>query len=416
MKRWWGRGRALRHSRLQTVLAVVSIAIAVALPVVLVSVGGGVSSHELANIENAGYQLVVSAPGVHGITSAHKFSQSLLSIAGITAASPTLTVQVDAYASSKGNATSIFAEGVLPDQFSPTLGPTESGLFPSPLPLGDPTDSVHYAGGNYSGPATDDAIIASTFADTSHLAVGDTLLLSPTANRTLGTEYLVTGTFNTLVPGFGPAEALTVVVPLSDLQVLAGVGKGNVGAFDAADSVQLAVAGSIADNPTALAHLKTEVQAHSGYYSVTSLSQEAAQLQSASGLLTGFYLALSSVGLTVGLLFLALVLLRRVESDRRSIGIRRALGLSGRSIAREILVGGAILALLGGATGVVAGYLIVEVLATWATSAVREAAQLAVFSPLELTELVAGVVGLSLLAGAVATRAALRIPITEALR
>jgi putative ABC transport system permease protein len=127
-------------------------------------------------------------------------------------------------------------------------------------------------------------------------------------------------------------------------------------------------------------------------------------------------LALSSVGLTVGLLFLALVLLRRVESDRRSIGIRRALGLSGRSIAREILVGGAILALLGGATGVVAGYLIVEVLATWATSAVREAAQLAVFSPLELTELVAGVVGLSLLAGAVATRAALRIPITEALR
>jgi putative ABC transport system permease protein len=149
---------------------------------------------------------------------------------------------------------------------------------------------------------------------------------------------------------------------------------------------------------------------------VSSLDQEAQQLEAASGVLTGFYLALSSVALTVGLLFLALVLVRRVEADRRSIGIRRALGLPGRWIAREIVSDGLVLAALGSLVGVVGGYLIVEALATWGSAAVQEAARLALFAPATLGAIVVGVLALSLLAGAVATRSALRVEITEALR
>jgi len=36
----WGRGGSLRHSRLQLILAVAAVGTAVALPVVLLSVGG----------------------------------------------------------------------------------------------------------------------------------------------------------------------------------------------------------------------------------------------------------------------------------------------------------------------------------------------------------------------------------------
>jgi len=158
------------------------------------------------------------------------------------------------------------------------------------------------------------------------------------------------------------------------------------------------------------------VQALFPYYGVSSLTQEAEQLQSASGVLTGFYLALSSVGLTIGLLFLALVLLRRVERNRRSIGIRRALGVPGRAIAAGILGDGAALAFAGALGGVLGGYLLVEAMAAWATSAVQEAARLAVFDPVVIAELVLGVVSLSLLAGATATRSALRVEISEALR
>ncbi len=397
-------------------IAVAAVATAVALPVVLISVGGGVSSHELANLENAGYQIVVSAAGVHGITHAHNYTAEILSIGGVTAASPVLSVTVDAFTSASATPSPVLAEGVIPDQFTPTLSPTESGLFPAPLPLGDPTDAVHYAHGTYSGPATYDVIVSTPYAAAHRVSVGDRLILSPVANRSVGTTYNVTGTFGVPPTVLGPTGAFAVIVPLSDLQTMTGFAGGSAVAPDAVDTIQVAVTGSVATNPGALDQLRNEVQALFPYYGVSSLTQEAQQLQSASGVLTGFYLALSSVGLTVGLLFLALVLLRRVEADRRSIGVRRALGISGRSIAGEIVWDGATLALTGAVAGVLGGYLIVVALAAWATSAVQEAAQLAVFDPVILGELVAGVVALSLLASAVATRTALRMPISEALR
>lgn len=411
----WGRIGSLRHSRLQLVLAVASIATAVALPVVLVSVGGGVAAHELANIQNAGYQIVVSAAGVHGITNSHRYAAEILAVPGVTAASPVLSVTIAAFAPS-GSEAPVLAEGVIPRQFTPTLSPAEAALFPSPLPLGDPTDSVHYANGTYDGPATYDVLVSSPYADEFHIAVGQKMVLSPVANRTLGISYNVTGVFGVPPTALGPTGAFAVLLPLSDLQTLTGFAGGAAAAPDAADTIQVAVAGSVADNPNALDQLRDRIQTLFPLYGVSSLTQEAQQLEAASGVLTGFYLALSSVGVTVGLLFLSLVLLRRVEADRRSIGIRRALGIPGRAIAGEIVWSGAVLAILGSVLGVVAGYTIVEALARWATSAVQEAAQLAVFSPLLLGELVAGIVGLSLLAGAVAARAALRTEITEALR
>ena len=411
----WGRGGSLRHSRLQLVLAVAAVGTAVALPVILLSVGGGVSSHELADLSNAGYQIVVSASGDHGIEHAHSYTDRILAVPGVTAASPTLSIDIDAFSPS-GAVTPVLAEGVIPDQFTPTLGPAESGLFPSPLPLGDPTDSVHYANGSYSGPETFKVLVSQPYALSEHVSVGDTLLLSPVDNRAQGETYNVTGEFALLPTAIGENAAFVVLLPLSNLQAMTDYGATPAIVPDAADSIEVAVTGAVASNPTALAHVQNEIQALFNLYSVSSVSQEALQLQSAAGVLTGFYLALSSVGLAVGMMFLALVLLRRVESDRRSIGIRRALGISGRSIAGEILRDGSTHAFLGAAVGVAVGYFVVEGLATWTTGNVQEAAKLAIFDPLTLGGLVVLVIALSLLAGAVAVRTALRIEISEALR
>jgi ABC-type lipoprotein release transport system permease subunit len=414
--RRFGRGGSLRHTRLQLVLAVAAIGAAVALPVVLISVGGGVAAHELANLENAGYQIVVSASGLHGISGAHALSDRILALPSVTAASPVLSIAIDAV-SPHGKLSPVLAEGVVPTEFTPTLGPTENGLFPQPLPLGDPTDTVHYANGTYRGPATYDVLLSTPYADAYGITVGDRILLSPSTNTSLGTEYNVTGVFGVPPTVLGPTGAFAVLLPLSDLQVMTGFAGGpSATVTDAADTVQVAVTGSVADNPAALGAVRAEVQGIVPYYSVTSLNQEAQQLQSASGVLTGFYLALSSVGLTVGLLFLALVLLRRVESNRRSIGIRRALGIPGRTIAVGIAAEGLGLAVAGALAGLVGGFVLVESLARWASAAVQEAAALAVFDPIILAELVAGVAGLSLLASALATRSALRLDITEALR
>jgi putative ABC transport system permease protein len=412
----FGFGSALRHLRLQQILAIAAVGTAVALPVVLISVGGGVSAHELSDLENAGYQIVVSAAGVHGITNAHNLTHQILALGSVAAASPVLSVSLDAFRSS-GGPTPVLAEGVIPDQFVPTLGPAESGLFPAPLPLGDPADSVHFDNGSYAGTATNDVLVSSPLAQADGIGSGSTLWLAPTANRSQAVEYNVTATFGVPPTVLGPTGAFAILVPLSNLQVLSGFATGpTAAAHDAADTIEVALSGSASTDPAALDRVRAEIQALVPYYGVSSLDQEAQQLQSASGVLTGFYLALSSIALTVGLLFLALVLVRRVESDRRSIGIRRALGLPGRWIAREIVADGLVLALLGSLVGLAGGYLIVEALAAWGSADVQLAARLAVFVPGTLAAIVAGVLALSLLASAAATRTALRIEITEALR
>ncbi|HTP53862.1 MAG TPA: FtsX-like permease family protein [Thermoplasmata archaeon] len=410
----WGRGP--RHARFQRVLAIAAIAAAVALPVVLISVGGGVADHELRALETAGYQIVVSAAGVHGITGAHTLSDRILGLAGVAYASPTLSVAVDAFNES-GNVTPVLAEGVIPAQFSPTVGPSENGVFPNPLPLGDPNDSVHFANGTYSGAATYDVLLSAPYAEHFDVGVGGTVVLSTADNLSAGTRYNVTGLFGPPFSLLEPTAAYAVVLPLSDLQTLTGYASGSGTIVpDAADSIQVAVNASIAGDPAAIARIASEIHALAPAYSVSTLSQEAQQLESASSVLTGFYLALSSVGIVVGVIFLALVLLRRVEGERRSIGIRRALGLPSRAIAAGIVRDGAEIAGGGAVAGVVGGYLIVLLLAAKGTTTVREAASLAVFPGLLLGELVVGLVALSLVASAVATRVALRIPVVEALR
>ncbi|HXW66673.1 MAG TPA: ABC transporter permease [Thermoplasmata archaeon] len=407
---------SLRHARLQQALAIAAIATAVALPVVLLSVGGGVSSHELAQLENAGYQIVVSAAGEHGIGDAHAVAARLDGLSSVTAASPVLSVAIDAFGAGTGP-TPVLAEGVLPGAFLATLGPAEAGLFPHPLPLGDPTDAAHFAGGAYDGPASNDVLVSSPLADANHISVGSTLLLSPAANRSLGVAYNVTGTFGVPPTALGPTGAFAVLLPLSDLQVMSGLGRNATGALiDAADTIEVSVSGAVATNPSALEGVRAEIQAMVPFYGVSSLDQEAQQLQAASGVLTGFYLALSSIALTIGLLFLALVLVRRVESDRRSIGIRRALGIPAGAIAGGIAIDGLALAVSGGLAGVLGGFLIVKALAAWGSAAVQQAARLAIFVPTTLALVVAGIVGLSLLASVVAVRAALRVDIAEALR
>jgi hypothetical protein len=412
----FGFGSSLRHLRLQQILAIAAVGTAVALPVVLVSVGGGVSAHELAGLQNAGYQIVVSAAGVHGITDAHTLTDRILALGSVAAASPVLSVSLDAFPGT-GGPTSVLAEGVIPDQFSPTLGPSEGGLFPTPLPLGDLTDRVHFDNGTYAGPASYDVLVSSPLAQADGLGAGSKLLLSPSANRSQGVEYNVTATFGVPPTALGPTGAFAIVLPLSNLQVMSGFAGGPATvAPDAADTIEVALTGAASTQPATLDRVRDEIQALVPFYGVSSLDQEAQQLRAASGVLTGFYLALSSVALTVGLLFLALVLVRRVEADRRSIGIRRALGLPGRWIAREIVADGLRLALLGSAVGLVGGYLIVEGLARWGSAAVQVAARLALFDPVTLGAIVLGVLVLSLLASAVATRSALRVEITEALR
>lgn len=408
----------LRHHRLQLVLAVASIGTAVALPVILLSVGGGVSEHELDQLQGSGYQLTVSAGGSHGISGAHALAGQIDALPHVAAASPVLALAIDVFVGPAG-VTPALAEGIVPGAFLATQGPTTGGLFPHPLPLGDPTDLVHYANGTYAGPPSLDVLVATPFAEDYGIVPGTSVLLGPTTNRSAAAPFTVTGTFGVPPSTIGPTAVFAVLVPLSDLQVLSGLartsGPGGL-LLDQADTVEVSLAGSAATDVGIISATQASISALVPYYGVSALTDQASQLRASIGVLNGFYLALSSVSLTVGLVFLALVLLRRVESDRRTIGIRRALGLPAGQIALGYARDGILLAAAGGVAGTFAGIAVVRGLALWGPGTVAIAAGLAIFDPTTLGLLFLGVLLLSLAASAVATRAALRLSIPEALR
>ncbi len=393
------------------------MAAAVALPVVLLSVGGGVADHEIRALQTSGYQITVSAAGQHGIEGTHALGARLLSIANVAQVSPVLSLAIDAFPSG-GTPTPVLAEGVVPGPFGETLGPDESGLFPHPLPFSDPTDLVHYDNGSYAGTPDLQVMVAGPLASAVGLTVGSTLPLGATTDPNRSVPFTISGTFGVPRSAIGPAAAFAIVLPLSELQQLVGLGRDPVtGALvDASDTIDIALAGAAATDPTAVDQAASAITAIAPYYSVDALTQQAAQLGQTAAVLTGFYLALSSVGLSVGLVFLALVLVRQVETDRRLIGIRRALGVPARQIAVGWLRTSLVLTGSGVVAGIAGGWAIVSYLARYGQGSVATAAQLAVFDPLTLGLLALGILGLGAVASLAATRRALRLPIWEVLR
>ncbi|MCI4349743.1 MAG: ABC transporter permease, partial [Thermoplasmata archaeon] len=242
------RFRRIGHRSLQGVLAAVAIAVAVALPVVLLSVGGGVSDHELASLEHAGYQIVVSAPGLHGVASSHALASSIDRLSGVRAASPILSAPVDAFGASGGPLPGL-AEGVIPSAFVATEGPEERAILPTALPLGDPSDSAFFDNGRYDGPSANVVLLSAPFAASLSLGVGNTVYLAPAPDRAAALPFRISGEIGVPGPTVGPIAVYALLLPLSELQLVAGFARanGSSGALlDAADTVQVALGGAAA--------------------------------------------------------------------------------------------------------------------------------------------------------------------------
>jgi ABC-type lipoprotein release transport system permease subunit len=414
--RWSVRWRALRHRSAQTFLAVAAIAAAVALPVVLLSVGGGVYTHELSSIEEAGFSISVDSAATHGISDAHNLTREINGISGVAAASPILSVAVDLFPS-KGGTVPVLAEGVIPAAFVATQSSAERSLLPPSLSLGDPEDTVHYDNGTYAGPSSAQLLLSTALLQTLNLSTGTSVTLSPSTNASAGTAFSVVGSFG-LPPGLlGPSPLFVALLPLSQLQSLVGLARAPSDALlDAADSIQVAMVPSLAASPAAVQRVAAEIQALVPYYSVTSLTQQTAEIQSAEAVITGFYVGLSSVGLIVGLLFLVIILLRRVEQERQSIGIRRAIGVPAWMVARGIVSEALALTIGGVVAGIVGGVLTIELLAHYGSGTVSDIAGLATYDPVELGLLALALVGLALLASALPVRRALKLSLPEVLR
>jgi ABC-type lipoprotein release transport system permease subunit len=412
------RPRPLRHRRFQQALAVAALATAVALPVVLLSVGGGVAQHELAALASSGFQVSLSAAGLHGIANAHGLTSQIDHIPNVAAASPILSQAIDTVTPTRGFVP-VLAEGVIPSGFQQTEGATERSLFPATLDLGDPTDTQHYANGTYAGAPSNKVLVSSPLATAQGLRVGMTLDLAPAPKVTAATTYTITGIFGVPPSLLGPTAAFAIVLPLSNLQVMTGHARGGANGsllLDAVDTVQVALVPSAASDTAAIRAVAAKISSLAPFYGVSSQLEEAKSIREAQGVLNGFYVALSSVALVVGLVFLTLVLVRKVETERPVIGVQRAIGVPARLIAGGMAREGILLAGAGIVGGVLLGILVITLLAHYGSGSVATVASDAVYDPTTLVALGAAILGLAALGSLVPTRLALRLSIPEVLR
>jgi ABC-type antimicrobial peptide transport system permease subunit len=232
-------------------------------------------------------------------------------------------------------------------------------------------------------------------------------------------QYNITGVFGVPPTLLGPTAAFAVVLPLSNLQVMVGTARGGTNGsllLDEADTVQVGLVSAVASDPGAITAVANAIGALVPYYGVSSQLEEANSIRAAQGVLSGFYIALSSVGLVVGLVFLTLVLVRKVETERPVIGVQRAIGVPARLIAGGMAREGLVLGLAGVVSGVALGVVLVALLARFASGSVATVASDAVFDPVTLLLLGLSILGLAALASLLPTRLALRLSIPEVLR
>ncbi|WP_052334937.1 ABC transporter permease, partial [Halorubrum sp. AJ67] len=223
LRRLWGTGwialRQLRSDRARTLLAVLGVTLAVLSVTLLVGVGAGVVETGSETFDQSGRDLWVSggpidiAPGTVGgfqnpIPNAHPLADEIAAHEDVRTATP-LAFQV-VYVSPDGEA------------FDTTMGsgtPGAGGSVSIAEGEGFTGPDTHYAGGNYTGEMTYQALISPALAEKYNLSVGDTIHVGGTVQTARENEFEVVGISPTFANFLGTG---TVTLRLSELQTLTG--------------------------------------------------------------------------------------------------------------------------------------------------------------------------------------------------
>lgn len=354
--------REMRNRLGRTVMTILAVAAATGLLISMLSVAEGVRLAVTNEIERSRQDLLVTTTGGTAIEQGHRVAEELAALPGVAAAMPTQWAVNPAllFNTTTGAFGSAFGVGVEPQRLQQFLDASDTfNVFGIPINFTEGQwfavpDDPHYADGRYDGNWTDEILVSRQFLTDLGVDLGETLRLSRAANLP-GREMRVMGYFDLPFLESALFKPYAVLVHLSEMQSLLGVDRIENRTVDAIDAISIQLTQEYRTDPALVRALQADLRERYPYFQVISRQDQLDYVQDSSGVGQGFYTALGSVALVIGLLFLATVMIMNVAERTNEIGIKRAIGLSKRTIFQQVFMEAILILLFGGAIGVVFG-------------------------------------------------------------
>lgn len=340
---------ALTGNKVRTGLTMLGIIIGISSVIAMVSIGQGAQNAIQSSIEGLGANLLTIMPGVvqpgRGVVSSGRGSaQSLKNedvtilkqISGISHISPELTrrFQINSQVGTNTNTT---VYGASPDYMPAHNLAIASGDF-----IGD-ADLRGMSRVAVIGPTT----ATDLFGEDD--PIGKTIRINGTIFHVIGLLQTRGGS------GFFNQDDI-VFIPLTTMQkILVGGDYVSNIAVSVADKDLMA---DVKDQITILLAEKHKVDPASPDFSVISSADILGTLNQVTGTFTMFLAFIASISLLVGGIGIMNMMLTTVTERTKEIGLRKAIGAKKKDINRQFLVEAVILTFIGGAVGILLGWLI----------------------------------------------------------
>lgn len=196
-----------------------------------------------------------------------------------------------------------------------------------------------------------DVVLSDRTAIALGAVVGDTLEIAADAAMASARRFVVGGIAR---PGPDPFEVgfeqLHVTMHLPDLERLTG-------STDRVDRFAVRLR-----DPTQAERVASEINGMGIGISAYSAREVAARNSSTFVVISQFHKAIGFVSMLAGLVFLVAIMVLKVESLRRELGVLRLIGISRRTIVRGVVLISAFVSLLGSIAGVGLAHLAVAII------------------------------------------------------
>jgi putative ABC transport system permease protein len=172
--------------------------------------------------------------------------------------------------------------------------------------------------------------------------------------RIMGTRFVIVGVIAKKGRVLGQSFDGFVLLPLSSFEAIYGRRKTTTISVKMATAAEVGPAMGLADGAMRAAHRLRPGEESD--YSIETADALVAFWKNLTRVLFAVIPAIVAIGIVVGGIVIMNIMMMSVTERTREIGIRKAMGATGRDIRRQFLAESIALAFLGGLTGVVVGW------------------------------------------------------------